>query len=170
MKKFAQEFKEFALKGSVIDLAVGIMIGAAFNGVVTSLVQDILTPPIGLLLHNVNFTNLYINLDGVRYANLAAAQAAGAPVLLYGTFINTIISFIITALAIFLLVKQINYLRRRHDAGKEAPPPSTKNCPFCFSTIPIHATRCPNCTSMLDDKNASGPKPVIAGTKNAGAK
>ena len=149
MKDFIKEFKEFALKGSVIDLAIGLMVGTAFNTVVNSLVKDILTPPIGLLLNKVDFNNLFVSLNGAHYATLALAQQANAPVLTYGVFINNIISFIITAFAIFLIVKQINRLRSRHDQGKDAVP-TNKTCQYCFSSIPIKATRCPNCTSILE--------------------
>ena len=148
MKKFFNEFKEFATKGSVIDLAVGIMIGTAFNGVVNSLVKDIITPPIGVLLNKVNFSNLFLSLNGTSYPTLAAAQAAGAPILQYGDFLNAFISFLIIALVIFLVVKHINYWRNR-GAAKNPPSVTTKSCPHCFMTIPLQATRCPNCTSSL---------------------
>lgn len=140
-----KEFKEFALKGNVMDMAVGIIIGAAFTAVVNSFVKDIIMPPIGMMLGGVDFTELYISLDGQTYASLAAAQAAGAPTLNYGVFINTIINFIIVAFVLFLVIKQINRL-------KQAPAPAepnTKDCPYCTSAIPIKATRCPQCTSQL---------------------
>jgi large conductance mechanosensitive channel len=145
---FLDEFKEFAMRGSVIDLAIGIIIGTAFNGVVTSLVNDVIMPPIGRLLGKVNFADLYINLTSQHYPSLAAAQQAGAATLNYGAFINTVINFLIIAFVVFLLVKQINRLVR-----KPAPPPApaTKECPYCFSTIPIKATRCPDCTSQLEE-------------------
>jgi large conductance mechanosensitive channel len=149
-----KEFREFALKGSVIDLAIGIIIGGAFNQVVNSLVNDVIMPPIGLLLGKVDFSNLFIDLTGGGYQSLADAQEAGAATLNYGLFINTIINFVIVAFAVFLLVKAVNQSREVAEelAGKkeEAPAePTTKECPFCFSTIAIKATRCPNCTSEL---------------------
>ncbi len=147
-----KEFKEFAMRGNVVDMAVGIIIGAAFGTIVKSLVSDVIMPPIGLLLGNVDFANLFIILkSGAEvagpYASLADAQAAGAVSLNYGTFINTIISFIIVAFAVFMLIRSINKLKRK----EEEPPaePTTKECPHCFSTIPIKATRCPMCTSEL---------------------
>jgi large conductance mechanosensitive channel len=145
MKKMFIEFREFAMRGSVLDLAIGIIIGAAFGGVVNSFVKDILMPPFGLLLGKVDFASLYLNLSGTRFASLADAQAAGAPTLNYGLFLNTIINFIIVAFAIFLVVRAINKFQR-----KPAPvQPDTKECPFCASTISIKAIRCPNCTSPL---------------------
>ena len=146
-----KEFKEFAMRGNVIDMAVGIIIGAAFGTIVSSLVQDVIMPPIGLLLGNVDFSNFFAVLKegklAAPYASVAAAKAAGAVTMNYGVFINTIISFIIVAFAIFLLVKTINRLKRQ----AEAPPPvpTTKECNYCFSTIPMKATRCPQCTSEL---------------------
>jgi large conductance mechanosensitive channel len=146
-----KEFKEFAVKGNVVDMAVGIIIGAAFGTIVKSLVDDVIMPPIGLLLGNVDFSNLFVTLkEGAAagpYATLAAAKSAGAVTLSYGAFLNTIISFLIVSFAVFLLIKGINRLKRE----KEAPPaaPITKDCPFCFSAIPIKATRCPHCTSNL---------------------
>lgn len=150
MKGFFNEFKEFAVKGSVIDLAVGLIIGTAFNKVVSSLVSDIMLPPIGLLLKRVDFSSMYASLDGGSYSSLAAAQSAGAPTLNYGLFINSIISFVITALAVFLVVKWINRLRRKGEKKetKEAAA-TTKECPFCATSIPIKASRCPACTSDL---------------------
>ena len=146
-----KEFKEFAMKGSVIDMAVGIIIGAAFGTIVTSLVQDVIMPPIGLLLGNVDFANMFAVLKEGKvagpYASVAAAKAAGAVTINFGMFINTIISFILIAFAVFLLVRTINRQRRQEEAP--APVPSTKECTYCFSAIPIKATRCPNCTSEL---------------------
>ena len=146
-----KEFKEFAMRGSVVDMAVGIVIGAAFGTIVKSFVDDVLMPPIGLLLGNVDFSNLFLTLrEGAKaagpYSSLATAKAAGAVTLNYGFFINTIISFIIIAFAVFLVIKAINRLKR-----EEAPPaePNTKECPFCFTAIPIQASRCPHCTSQL---------------------
>jgi len=146
-----KEFKEFAMRGNVVDMAVGIIIGAAFGQIITSLVNDVLMPPIGLLFGNVDFSNLFMVLkEGTAtgpYASLADAQAAGAVTVNYGVFVNTIISFVIVAFAVFLLVRNINRLQRQ----EEAPPaePTTKECPHCLSTIPLKATRCPHCTSEL---------------------
>ena len=142
-----KEFREFVSRGNVVDLAVGVVIGAAFGAVVTSLVNDIIMPPIGLLLKGVNFKDLFVSLNGQAYPSLAAAQAAGAPTLNYGNFINTVIDFLIVALVIFLLVKGINRLKRPAPAPAAAP--TTKECDYCHTTIPIKATRCPNCTSEL---------------------
>jgi large conductance mechanosensitive channel len=142
-----KEFKEFALRGNVVDMAVGIIIGAAFGKIVTSFVNDILMPPVGLLLGNVDFSNLFISLSGQPYASLEEAQAAGAATINYGLFINTVLDFVIVAFVVFLFVRQMNRMRRK----EEAPPaePETKECPYCLSTIPIKATRCPHCTSEL---------------------
>jgi len=133
------------MRGNVLDLAIGIIIGGAFGKIISSLVDDIIMPPIGLLLGKVDFTNLYLALDGKAYASLVAAKDAGASTLNYGLFINTIINFLIVAVAIFLLIKQINRLQ------KPAPveTPNTKDCPYCQTAIPIKATRCPHCTSQL---------------------
>jgi large conductance mechanosensitive channel len=141
-----KEFREFALRGNVIDLAIGIIIGAAFTGVVNSLVNDIIMPPIGMLLGGVNFADLFIPLNGQSYPSLEAAQAAGAPVIAYGQFINTIINFLIVAFVVFLIVRAINNMRRR---GEKPADPTTKECMYCASTIPIKAIRCPECTSDL---------------------
>jgi large conductance mechanosensitive channel len=140
-----KEFKEFVMKGNVIDLAVAVIIGAAFGKIVTSFTNDIIMPPVGLLLGNVNFTDLFISLDGQQYASLAVAQAAGAPTINYGVFINTIIDFIIVAFIIFLIVKSMNRMKEQPVPAA----PTTKECPFCCTQIPIPATRCPNCTSDL---------------------
>jgi large conductance mechanosensitive channel len=140
-----KEFKEFAIKGNMIDLAFAVIIGGAFGKIITSLVNDIFMPLIGQLLGNVNFTDLFISLSGTKYASLADAQTAGAATLNYGVFINTIIDFVIVAFIIFLIVKQINRMNRA-----PAPAPTTKECPHCFTQIPIPATRCPNCTSELN--------------------
>ena len=142
-----KEFKEFAMKGNVLDMAVGIIIGAAFGKIVTSFVGDVLMPPLGLLLGKMDFGNLFINLSGKSYATLAEAKAAGAATLNIGVFINTIIDFILVAFAIFLLVKQVNRLKRQPETAPAAP--TTKECLFCLSTIPLKATRCPHCTSEL---------------------
>ena len=146
-----KDFKEFVMRGNVVDMAVGIVIGVAFGAVVKSLVDDVIMPPIGLLLGNVDFSSLFITLKAGKvagpYVSLAAAQAAGAVTLNLGLFINTIVSFVIVAFAVFLLVRGINQLRRE----QEAPPavPTTKECPYCLSEIPLKASRCPHCTSEL---------------------
>ncbi len=140
-----KEFKEFAVKGNVIDMAVGIIIGAAFTKIVSSLVSDIIMPPIGKLLGRVDFSNLFINLSDKPVSSVADAKKAGIATLNYGLFINTVFEFIIVAFAVFLLVRQINRLK------KEAPPPppNTRDCPYCLSVIPVNASRCPHCTSQL---------------------
>ena len=147
-----KEFKEFAMRGNVVDMAVGIIIGAAFGTIVNSLVADVIMPPIGLLLGNIDFSNLFVVLkEGAKgagpYESLAAAKAAGAVTINYGFFINTIISFLVVAFAVFLLIRGINKMKRQ----EAAPPavPTTKDCPYCLSTIPIKATRCGHCTSEL---------------------
>jgi large conductance mechanosensitive channel len=146
-----KEFKEFAVRGNVVDMAVGIIIGAAFGTIVNSFVQDVIMPPIGLLLGNIDFSNFFAVLKEGKvagpYASVAAAKATGAVTMNYGVFVSTIISFLIVAFAVFLLVRTINKLKRQG----EAPPavPTTKECTYCLSTIPIKATRCPNCTSEL---------------------
>jgi large conductance mechanosensitive channel len=140
-----KEFKEFAMRGSVLDMAVGIIIGAAFGKIVTSFVGDVLMPPVGAILGKVDFSNLFLNLSGKSYATIAEAKAAGAATLNYGMFINTVIDFLIVAFVIFLLVRQVN----RWKTPPPAPVPVTKDCPYCYSAIPIKATRCPNCTSEL---------------------
>ncbi|KPL05049.1 MAG: mechanosensitive ion channel protein MscL [candidate division Zixibacteria bacterium SM1_73] len=146
-----KDFKEFAMRGNVVDMAVGIVIGAAFGVIVKSLVSDVIMPPIGLLLGNVDFENLFAVLkQGATagpYASLSDAKAAGAVSMNYGVFINTIISFIIVAFCVFLLIRSINRLKRKEEAPP--PEPTTKECPYCFSTIAIRATRCANCTSEL---------------------
>ena len=143
-----REFREFAMRGSVVDLAIGIIIGAAFGKIVTSFVSDILMPPIGLLLGQVAFSNLFINLSGKTYPSVAAAKEAGAPTLNYGLFINNILDFVIVAFAVFLLVRGINRLKSKQPEAPAAAP-TTKDCPYCLSAIPLKATRCPNCTSNI---------------------
>ena len=147
-----KEFKAFIMRGNVLDLAVGVIIGAAFGAIVKSFVDDILMPPIGLLLGNVDFANIFAVLKAGDpagpYAALAAAKEAGAVTMNFGVFINTLISFLITAFAIFLVVKGANALQRQEEAAPSAP--TTKSCPFCHTDIPIPATRCPNCTSQLE--------------------
>ncbi len=141
-----KEFKEFAMKGNVLVMAVGIIIGAAFGGIVNSLVHDVLMPPIGLLLGRVDFSNLFLNLSSKSYPTLAAAKAAGAPTINYGAFINTLINFAILAFAVFLLVRQVNRWTKR-----PGPPPqeTMKECPYCLSKIPIPAKKCAYCTTAL---------------------
>jgi large conductance mechanosensitive channel len=141
-----KEFKEFAMRGNVIDLAVGVIIGAAFGKIVSSLVQDVIMPPIGLLLRGVDFANLFIPLDGKHYATLELAKKAGAPTLNYGIFLNNVLDFLIVAFCIFVLVRQIN---RWTTKPQPAAAPTTKECPQCAIMIPIKAKRCPECTSML---------------------
>jgi large conductance mechanosensitive channel len=140
-----KEFRDFAVKGNFLDLAVGIILGIAFGGVVNSLVNDIIMPPIGLALGKVDFSNLFISLTGAAYPSLQAAKDAGAPTLNYGLFINTIINFIIVAFVMFMIVRAANRLKK----PGEPVPVATKECPFCISQIPVKATRCPNCTSQL---------------------
>jgi large conductance mechanosensitive channel len=143
-----REFKEFALRGNVLDMAVGIIIGAAFGSIVTSFVNDILMPPIGLLLGRVDFANLFINLSGTPYDTLAEAQAAGVATINYGMFINTVLDFAIVAFVILLVIRQINRMTREQEAPPEEP--TTRDCPYCLSSIPIKAVRCPHCTSELE--------------------
>lgn len=140
-----KEFKAFAMRGNVLDMAVGIIIGAAFGRIITSLVGDIIMPPLGLILGKVDFSNLYLNLSGKAYSSLADAKAHGAATIAYGSFINTVIDFLIVAFAVFLLVRQVN----RWTKPKEPAAPTTKSCPFCATDIPIAAKRCPHCTSQL---------------------
>ena len=140
-----KEFKEFAMKGSVLDMAVGIIIGAAFGKIITSLVSDVIMPPIGLILGRVDFSSLFLNLSGTHYDSLAAAKAAGAPTINYGLFLNNAVDFLIVAFVIFLVIRQVNRWKKPVPAAA----PATKECPYCFSAIPIKATRCPNCTSEL---------------------
>jgi large conductance mechanosensitive channel len=140
-----KEFKAFAMRGNVLDMAIGIVIGAAFGRIVTSLVNDILMPPIGLILGKVDFSSLFVNISGKAYPTIAAAKAAGAATINYGAFINTLIDFILVAFAIFLVIRQVN----RWNKPAPAAAPTTKDCPYCFTPIPVKATRCPNCTSAF---------------------
>ena len=140
-----KEFKDFAVKGNVVDLAVGVIIGAAFGKIVSSAVSDLLMPPIGMIAGKIDFSSLFISLNGESYESLSKAKAAGAPVIAYGLFLNNTIDFLIVAFVIFLVVKQINRLKKPAPAG----PPTTKDCPRCATSIPIKATRCPNCTSEI---------------------
>ncbi len=141
-----RDFRGFLMRGNVVDLAVAVVIGAAFGAVVTSFVNDILMPPIGLVLGRVNFSDLFVNLSGQSYPTVAAAKAAGAPTLNYGSFINTIVNFVIIAFAVFLLVRQVSRLM---PAPAAPPAPDTKECAYCLSMIPRRARRCPHCTSDL---------------------
>jgi large conductance mechanosensitive channel len=140
-----KEFREFAMKGNVLDMAIGVIIGGAFGKIVTSLVSDVLMPPIGLLMGKVDFSSLFLNLSTTPQPSLAAAKAAGTPTVNYGVFLQTVFDFIIIAFVIFLLVKQVNRLKK-----PDAPAaPITKDCPLCLSTIPIKATKCAHCTSPV---------------------
>jgi large conductance mechanosensitive channel len=139
-----KEFKEFAMRGNVLDMAIGIIIGAAFGKIITSAVNDVLMPPIGLVLGKVDFSNLFLSLSGQHYNTLAEAKAAGAATVNYGLFLNTVIDFVIVAFVIFMLIKQVNRIKRQPEAK-----PATKDCPYCLSVIPIKATRCSHCTSEL---------------------
>ncbi len=140
-----KEFRDFAMRGNVVDMAVGIIIGAAFGKIVSSFVNDVVMPPIGLLLGAVDFSSLFVNLSGTEYASLAAAQEAGAPVIAYGMFINNVIDFVIVAFVIFLVIKQMNRLKKPEPVAVA----TTRDCPRCLTAIPIKATRCPHCTSDL---------------------
>lgn len=162
MKKLIDEFKQFILKGNMLDLAVGVVIGGAFGGIVNSLVNDIIMPPIGLLLGNVNFSDLFVQLNPGKVSlpdgtTLAAAKELGAVTWNYGQFLSTIINFVIIALAIFLVVRMVNKIRTHAEElakkkAEETPAePTEKECPYCFTKISIKASRCPNCTSKLDD-------------------
>ena len=142
-----KEFKEFAMKGNVLDMAVGIIIGAAFGKIISSFVADVLMPPIGLLLGNVDFSNLFVTLSGATFKTLEEARKAGAVTINYGVFLNTVLDFLIVAFAIFLLIKQVNRLKREEVAPPAAP--TTKDCPFCLTAVPIKAVKCAHCTSEL---------------------
>ena len=150
-----KEFRDFAVKGNVIDMAIGVIIGGAFGKIVSSLLADVLMPPIGLLMGNVDFSSLFVALNGQTYPSLAAAKTAGAPTINYGVFINTILDFIIVAFVIFLVIKQINRLKRAEPAPAPAAP-TTKACGFCLSSIPVNATRCAHCTSDLSVTSRAG--------------
>jgi large conductance mechanosensitive channel len=139
-----KDFKEFIMRGNVLDMAVGIIIGIAFGAIVSSIVNDIIMPPIGVLLGNVDFSNLYVNLSGGDYTSLAEAKKAGAATVAYGMFINTIINFLLVAVVMFFLIRVFNRFKKKQEAA-----PNTKDCPYCFTSIPLKATRCPHCTSEL---------------------
>ncbi|EOU1757259.1 large conductance mechanosensitive channel protein MscL [Clostridium perfringens] len=149
-----KEFKEFAMKGNVVDLAIGVVIGGAFGKIVTSLVNDIIMPIVGRLVGKVDFSNLYINLSGQQFNSLQEAQAAGAATINYGLFLNNLINFLIIAFSIFIVIKQIKKLKdftmKKEDAQAEA---TEKDCPYCYTKIDIKATRCPNCTSILEESS-----------------
>jgi large conductance mechanosensitive channel len=140
-----KEFREFAMKGNVVDMAIGVIIGGAFGKIVSSLVSDVLMPPIGLMMGKVDFSSLFLNLSDTPQPSLAAAKVAGAPTVNYGVFLQTVFDFIIIAFVIFILVKQVNRFKKEPPAG----PPTTKDCPQCLSSIPIKATRCAHCTSNV---------------------
>ena len=140
-----KEFKEFAMKGPVVDLAVGVIIGGAFGMIISSLVDDVIMPPIGKMLGNVDFANLFVNLSGKDYPSVAAAKAAGAATINYGIFFNTILNFLIIAFVLFLIIRQINAMKK----PEPAPAPTTKDCPHCLSAVPLKATKCAHCTSDL---------------------
>jgi large conductance mechanosensitive channel len=140
-----KEFKEFAMKGNLVDMAVAFVLGGAFGKIVTSFVNDIVMPPLGMLLGHVDFSKLFINLSGQAYPTLDAARAAGAATLNYGMFINAVIDFLIVALVMFVIIKQMNKMRK----PAPAPAPATKECPYCLSAVPLKAVRCPNCTSEI---------------------
>jgi large conductance mechanosensitive channel len=140
-----KEFKAFAMRGNVLDMAVGIIIGAAFGKIITSLVSDVLMPPLGRVLGKVDFSSLFLNISGTSYATLAEAKAAGAATINYGMFLNTVVDFLIVAFVIFMLVRQVN----RWNKPAPAAAPTTKDCGFCCTAIPLKATRCPNCTSAI---------------------
>ncbi len=142
-----KEFKKFAMRGNVVDMAIGVIIGGAFGKIITSLINDIIMPPIGMLLGQVNFADLFLDLSGKGYSSLAAAQEAGAATIKYGLFLNTILDFVVVALVVFLLVRQINRMQKQEKTPPAAP--TTKKCPYCCTEIPIEATRCPHCTSEL---------------------
>lgn len=153
MKKFFQEFREFAVQGNMMAMAVGIIIGGAFTAIVTSLVDHIISPVLGIFIGGIDFNNLFYALDGNKYATVEAAEEAGVGVIQYGSFIMAIINFIIIALVVFCMLKVLNNMAEKMKKQKEAEAPTVKTCPFCQSEIAIEATRCPHCTSLLDDVN-----------------
>jgi len=148
-----KDFKAFVMRGNVVDLAVAVIMGGSFGAIVTSLVNDVAMPPIGLLLGKVDFKDLFFALNGNSYASLAAAKAAGAPVIAYGQFLNTVVNFLIVAAVVFLAVRQVSKLQK--PAPPAPPPPATRDCAYCCSTIPAAATRCPHCTSQLGAPEAA---------------
>ncbi|HYF79224.1 MAG TPA: large conductance mechanosensitive channel protein MscL [Symbiobacteriaceae bacterium] len=142
-----EAFKKFALRGNVMDLAIGVIIGAAFGKITTSLVNDVIMPPLGMIVGRVDFSSLYINLSGKDYASLAAAKEAGAPVIAYGLFLNTVLDFLIVAWAVFLVLQAMERLRKKKDPGA----PTTRECPYCMTAISVKAVRCPHCTSQIGE-------------------
>lgn len=142
---FCEDFKKFAMRGNVMDMAVGVIIGGAFGKIVTSLVNDVIMPPIGMAMGKMDFNNLFITLNGKEFATLAEAKKAGAPVLAYGSFIQSVFDFVILAFIVFMMIKQINRFK-----DEEPPAPEARKCPYCKQEIPDDATRCPHCTSQLD--------------------
>ncbi|MFC4600665.1 large conductance mechanosensitive channel protein MscL [Cohnella hongkongensis] len=158
IKSFLNEFKAFAMRGNVVDLAIGVIIGAAFGKIVTSLVNDIVMPPIGKLMGNVNFKDLFVPLADTTATSLEEAQAAGVPVIAYGQFVNILIDFLLVALCVFLLVKVINKLNRKKAEEAAAPEePTTRECPYCLSDIPKAASRCSHCTSEVKPVGQASP-------------
>ncbi|MCI8453731.1 MAG: large conductance mechanosensitive channel protein MscL [Lachnospiraceae bacterium] len=151
MNKILKEFREFAIQGNMIDMAVGIIIGGAFKDLVNSLVNDLLMPLVGMVVGKVDFSNLFLALDGNVYETLAAAQAAEAPTFGYGLFITELINFLIMAFVIFIIVRELNVLKNRKKAPEAPAAPTEKECPYCMTKIHIHATRCPHCTSVLEE-------------------
>ncbi len=147
--KTIQEFQKFIMRGNVVDMAVGVIVGGAFGKIITSLVNDMIMPPIGLILGKVNFSDLFLALNGKKYATLIEAQKASAPTLNYGLFINTVINFVIVAFCIFLVIKQISHIQPRFEKTAPPPMPTTRECPFCCSMIPLKALRCAQCASDL---------------------
>ena len=148
-----QDFKKFALKGSIVDLAIGVIIGGAFGKIVASLVNDIVMPLLSLVIGSIKFENLFIALDGNEYATIEAAQAAGAATINYGSFITAVIDFLVIALCIFMAIRQISKIQNKFTKKKEEAPPTVKDCPFCKTSIHKDALRCPNCTSQLEIEN-----------------
>ena len=143
---FKEDFKKFAMRGNVIDMAVGVIVGGAFGKIVGSLVYDVIMPPLGMVVGKMDFTNLFVALNGKEYATLEAAKKAGAPVLAYGSFVNTVLNFLILAFVVFMMIRQINKL-----TPPPAPKPEPRLCPYCKSEIADDATRCPHCTSILEE-------------------
>jgi large conductance mechanosensitive channel len=150
MRKMLNEFKDFVMRGNVVDMAVGIIIGVAFGKIVTSMVNDIIMPPIGLFVGKVNFQDLFINLSGTRYASLEAARAAGAPTINYGVFLNTVLDFLIAALIAFLIIHAVSRINLMSQKSATVEEPKTRTCPYCISAVHVKATRCPACTSELN--------------------